>query len=398
MGWIIVFRNISAVVFKISEYCNLDCEYCFQKFETKTHHAKFEMYDELIYFLSKLPLDEDLEFKITGGESSLFIDDIRYAYKKLSKLERKQDIKINFTTISNGTNMKGLINLMDEGILRPWGCKYSWDGIHSASKSRKPKNSLYTDEFFNGKVKLIGQSKYNKDILVRIALTPNTVDDLAKSFKYALECGCRKLEYYYLTDCEEYKTQEFYHKFALAMRDIIALMYKYEGFTFSNFDTLFMNESLKEGEKLRAIACRHLGKSLYIEIDGKVAPCGYFSKDALFPDQTMYIGDIKEGFYYDKVKSFIDQYKSAPMCYKNGCKNFHCFECPATALFRKGNMSEKLYQTCRLRTLEKETYDRESTNYLFFRYNFNKTFWEKRFSYMKDWNVDYSMPKLNYKR
>ena len=343
-----------------------------------------------------MSLAENLEFKVTGGESSLFIDDIRYAYKKLSKLERIKDTKINFTTISNGTNMEGLMDLMDEGILRPWGCKYSWDGIYSASKSRKPKNALYTDEFFNEKIRLIGASKYNKDILVRIALTPNTIKDIGESFRYALEAGCRKIEYYYLSDCDEYKTEKFELDFNDFLLDIQELLYEYQDFTFPNFDTLYMNRFLKESDKLRAIACRHLGKSLYIEMDGKIAPCGYFSKDALFPDQTMYIGDIDNGFYRDKVESFINQYKAVPMCYNAGCSNLHCFECPAVALFRKGNMASKLYQTCKLRSMEKELFDFEYDNFTLLKAKYDKKYWEKRFSYMDGWNIDYSLPDLNY--
>ena len=391
-----MFRNISAVTFKICEYCNLDCEYCFQKYDVKTRNQKFTMYDELVSFLSKLPLDEDLEFKVTGGEASLFCDDIRYAYRKLSKLERLQDIKIHFTTISNGTNMEGLLELMDDGILRSWGCKYSWDGLYSASKSRKPKNPEYTDKFFNDKVKLIGSSKYNKDILVRMALSVNTIDHLVDSFRFALECGCRKLEYYYLSDCEDYLDPEFQQKFYEQLLEIAELQVVYHDFTLANFDTLFMNQSLGEADKLRAITCRHLGKSLYIEMDGKVAPCGFFSKDAIYENEEMYIADIREGFYKDRVVDFIDKYKQAPMCYKNGCNNFQCFECPAAVLFKKGNMASKLYQTCKLRSIEKGVFYRfNETNQFLDKYT--KKYWEKRYSYMKDFRVDYSIPQLPYK-
>ena len=229
-----MFKKITAVTFKICEYCNLDCVYCFQKHDVKTRNNKFKYFDELISFLCKLPLDDELEFKITGGEPSLFIDDIRYAYKKLKKIERYKDTHINFTTISNGSNMDGLISLMDEGILRSWGCKYSWDGIHSASMSRHPKNiDIYNDEYFNNKIKILGKSKYNKDMLVRIALTPDTVNDLANSFYYALQNGCKKLEYYYLTDCDAYKDLNFIAK-AMEQFEMIAKLKQEFDFVYSN--------------------------------------------------------------------------------------------------------------------------------------------------------------------
>ena len=389
-----MFRNITAVTFKVGEYCNLNCVYCFQQYETKTRTRTFDKYEQLVSFLSKLSLADNLEFKVTGGEPSLYIDEIRNAWHKLSKLERMKDVKIQFTTISNGSNIEGLLGLMDEGILNPGGCKISWDGIYSASKSRKPKNKKFTDEFFKDKIVKLGKSKYRKDVLVRMALTPNTVDDIADSFKFALDCGCRKLEYYFLSDCEEYRHPDFISKFNIQIEKIMDL-YMERKFTLANFDTLIMNEVIGKADELRAITCRHLGKALYIEIDGKIAPCGYFSKDALFPDQTMYIGDIENGFYYDKVKSFIDQYKCAPMCTIKQCHNFHCFECPAAALFRKGNMADKLYQTCAIRSSEKATFDWYYKHYpeLF---NYSNEYMDNRYSYIKSWNIDYSMPDLPY--
>jgi MoaA/NifB/PqqE/SkfB family radical SAM enzyme len=388
-----MFTNITAVTFKIAQYCNLDCEYCFQKYDTKTIDNKFDKYDDMINLLSKLPLDEDLEFKVTGGEPSLFCDDIRYAYKKLSKLERMKDIKINFTTISNGTNMEGLIELMDEGVLRSWGCKYSWDGIFSSSNSRKPKNKKYDNLFFNNKLSIIGRSRYKDDILIRIALTPNTVDTLYDSFKYALDNGCNKLEYYYLTDCEEYRDLKFIEKATAQLEKIATLKLEYN-FTYSNWDALYFTEYCldKEKDRLRSIACRHLGRSLYIEMDGKIAPCGFFSKDAVFNGCELYMGSIEEGFYRDKVKSFIDQYKEVPMCYNTQCSSLHCFECPATNLFRTGNMQNKLYQTCVLRNIERE---------IFLEYNkadvvdIEKV--KRVYHYNEDWNVENSMPELPYK-
>lgn len=388
-----MFKKITAVTFKICEYCNLDCVYCFQKHDVKTRNNKFKYFDELISFLCKLPLDDELEFKITGGEPSLFIDDIRYAYKKLKKIERYKDTHINFTTISNGSNMDGLISLMDEGILRSWGCKYSWDGIHSASMSRHPKNiDIYNDEYFNNKIKILGKSKYNKDMLVRIALTPDTVDDLANSFYYALQNGCKKLEYYYLTDCDAYKDLNFIAK-AMEQFEMIAKLKQEFDFVYSNWDSLFFTEFCldKEKDKLRSIACRHLGRFLYIEQNGKIAPCGFFSADASFEDKKLYIGDIFNGFYKDKVKYFINEYKQIPMCYNFNCNNLHCFECPATALYRKGHMADKLYQTCALRSIERD---------IFLKYN-NKNqkdinIVKKAYSYAYDWNIDYSMPELPY--
>ena len=59
-----MFRNITAVTFKVGEYCNLNCVYCFQQYETKTRTRTFDKYEQLVSFLSKLSLADNLEFKV----------------------------------------------------------------------------------------------------------------------------------------------------------------------------------------------------------------------------------------------------------------------------------------------------------------------------------------------
>ena len=348
-----MFKEFTALAFKINEYCNLDCKYCFQKHDVKTRHSGFTDFRGLVSFLSKLPISADgFEIKVTGGESSLFCDDIRKAYKEIKKLERFVDTKVYFTTISNGTNIAGLIDLMDDGILDPYGCKISWDGIHSASKSRIPKNPKYTDNYFNEIIYSLGTSKYGKDVLVRIALTEDTVDDLFSSVKFAILCGCKKIEYYYLSDCDYYNDPHFQNRYMIQMAKICKLLKEYPDVNLANFETMYFTSTLKEKDRLRSISCRHLGRMLYIENDGKIAPCGYFSHDGIYNDCEFYVGDIYNGFYKDKIKEFIDIYKQPATCNKY-CANYHCFECPAVTLYRRKNMADKLMQACEMRELER---------------------------------------------
>ena len=389
-----MFRSISAVTIKIGTYCDLDCVYCFQQHDIKTKNVIFDKYKELVKFLSnpKITFADQLEIKLTGGEPSLYTDRIRLAYKELKKLERYQPTTLRFTSIFNGTRIEKMLELMDEGILDSYGCKLSWDGIYSSSKSRLTKLAKYDDEYFRNVIRTLGKSMYGKDVLVRIALTPNTVDDMVDSFKFALDAECRKIEYYYLTDCPEYTDSTFQTKFIKAFNGIMKLKEQVPDFNWANWETLEFASLLdQKNDLLRAINCRHLGKMLYIENDGKIAPCGFFSSDALFPNCQYYIGDIMNGFYYDKVKSFISKYKEVPMCNDKQCANLHCFECPATNLFRTGHMQEKLFQTCFERTYERNAYLENKDR---FPSSLNQS--KKTYHYTTDWEVDYSMPDLPY--
>ena len=111
-----MFERFDALVYKVSEYCNLDCVYCFQKHDVKERTRGFTYFDELIKLLITLPLADDFEVKVTGGESSLHCDKIRQDYKKFKKLERYKETTINMTTISNGSNIGGLIDLWNDHI------------------------------------------------------------------------------------------------------------------------------------------------------------------------------------------------------------------------------------------------------------------------------------------
>lgn len=384
-----MFRNISAITFKVGTYCNLNCKYCFQKYAIKETSDVFHNIDSLLYFLSKpeLTYSDRLEFKLTGGEPTLYYNKILEAYKILSKLERYKPIKTYFSTISNGTNIDTLLSLFDEGILEPYSCKVSWDGIYGISKSRLSKNITFNDKVLNDNIIKLGNSKYGKDVLVRIALTEDTVNDLYESFIFALDAGCRKIEYYFITDYEQYLDKSFIE----TLKEQLIKIYSIKTpFLWSNRETLLFSKVLSKNFFNRFITCRHLGKMLYIEQNGDISPCGFFSKDAICADCNLIIGNIYKGFYKNEIINFIKEYEKANSCYKSDtCNNFHCFECPAMSLYRYNNMREKLYQTCAIHTLEKDIFNKYNTIEADKQVN-------KTFSWLKDFSVNFSIPNLPY--
>lgn len=350
-----MYEHIREITFKITSYCNLKCTYCFQKPETKETDDCFNDFKSLRKFVSGLPLSDYVEFKITGGESSLYPDRIRNAYKELKKIERENPVRCIFSTISNGTNMQTLINLMNDGILHPDYCKISYDGIYSASKSRLVKFDKYQDpdQYFNNQIKILGNSKYRDRVLIRTALTNETIDNLDESLEFILSTGCRKWEYYYISDYEDYKNSNFIRKFIDKLNKIVDIYNKIP-FNFYNITSYkyFMNHQDKD---YRLTKCRHLGRFLYIGTDGKIYPCGYFSPDGYYSEERFEIGDIYNGFNQERIKAFAEEYEQKPSCSiasDKKCQLYHCFECPAVSHYRKKHMMHRLQQQCIMRGIE----------------------------------------------
>ncbi|MDR3563333.1 MAG: SPASM domain-containing protein [Negativicutes bacterium] len=378
-----MFSTIKEITFKISSYCNLDCVYCFQTGESKARDSRFALYDELAEFMAGLPLAERVEVKLTGGEASLFPDDICMAYKKLKKVEKYADTRLHFTTITNGSNLEVLLALMKEGILDPWGCKVSWDGLYSASKSRRPKDKAFDDAFFNDKIRLLGASGLGDEVLVRMAVTPDTVDSLCASLVFCLDHGCTKWEYYFLTDCEDYRTPEFAAAFKAQIR-LIAAEYNRRPFNYYNWDTLAFTELVlpkDDKTRLRSIGCRHLGRSLYVAENGDVYPCGFFYPDSVYGFSQYKLGNIKDGFRREVVEKFIGEYLAQPMCDWQQCANLHCFECPALTKYRTGHMNHKLCQACDLRDIERQVFHATQ------RLDIDPAAVWRTFDYAQEWSV-----------
>ena len=89
-------------------------------------------------------------------------------------------------------------------------------------------------------------------------------------------------------------------------------------------------------------------------------PCGYFSDDAFYENQTVKMGDVFTGLYPEVIESFSKEYSQTPMCSiseDDGCKCYHCFECPAVSKFYKNNLQNKMRQQCAMRHIESKVFN-----------------------------------------
>lgn len=342
-----MYTDISTIVIKNSNNCNLNCTYCFER--EKFKNVRFADYEALLNFLKNINIGPDhLYIKFTGGEPLLFEKDIREAYKILKKIERFNDITTHFSLTTNGTKMNELLGLFDDGILDPELCKVSWDGIKSCNIR---KTVAYNDTDMKNNIKLLGESGYGAKTTIRMALTEESITDLYFSFLYALQNKCRVLEYYYLVDYAAYNSKEFINKANIVFRELARLTTLFN-FTYINWEPLYRAKHYPDNA-FKSI-CNHLGKMLYIDGKGNVYPCSFFSKDSIYENVEFQLGTIYDGLDSNRISQFIARYRNMLFCDNSTCKNNQCFECPAANMYKQ---KSRLKQTCALRMLEKSIFD-----------------------------------------
>ena len=319
-----MYEKIKKLTVKTFSGCNLNCQYCHQLNDDKHKPLSFTKYDELSQFLLTIPLDDKVIVSIVGGEVSLRPDLIENLYKKsLLKVSRQKDVQFECGTVTNGTNIDYILDLCDRDIFKPKHCAFSWDGLYSASLSRKC-NGLFNDEFFQNVVKKIGKSKHRDDFTIVHAITPETLDYLYDSFKFCIDNGAINFGYYLIHE-GNYSDINLQEKFKNQIYKIYNLYV--EEANKGNYINLFnwLNITLRRRINEAFFTCAKLGINYYIDPDGDIYPCIYFGDHRAYK-----FGNIKTGIDKNIQDKFIEDYYHYPQCEFKTCKCYQCNECPAS--------------------------------------------------------------------
>lgn len=344
-----MFEKINRIALKLYSGCNLNCDYCFQQFDEKYKPTTFTDYENIYKFLKTLPFDNVVTVTFCGGEMTLKPQLIIDCEKKVfRRLEREQDVRFKYAIITNGTKIDTLLDLIDNGYIHPEVCNLSWDGLYSASLSRKS-SGIFDDKFFQTVVKTVGQSSYNKDISIVHALTPSTIPYLFESFKYCLDNGAKNFGYYPIHEAnytEEF-CQEFEKQFDKTLGYIID-NYSEDDINFFNLEVLKIRS-----QKPFYYTCVKLGHNYYINPIGEIYPCIYMGDNKVYK-----LGSIYDGLNQEAVDKFVSDYLHYPDCDYKNCKCSFCGECPAACYVYNGNLNHKFKNLCQIRIIEKKIFDK----------------------------------------
>lgn len=351
-----MFEKISKLSVKAISYCSMNCVYCHQTLFDKYKSKKnFTEYDKLKKFLMEIPLDDVVDVTITGGEITLSPDDFYNTYNVFKKVEKLRDVKFDICIVTNGTNMDIIYDWCDKGYIVPNKVAISWDGIYSASKSRKVKGK-YNDEYFRNVIRDLGKSPYNVDISVTTAITPYTIDDLYESYKFCLENNVLNWGYYFIHE-GNYSSPQLQHKFKEQIEKIAKLYLEYlnrgEEVYYYNWQMIYTKRKNND----RFFLCNKLGNNYHIDMYGDIYPCIYFGDHRAFK-----IGNLNDGIYDEQLNKFIKEYTKLPKCNHKKCNNYQCSECPASNYVHNNSVCERFCNLCEILNIENEIYDTYAYN------------------------------------
>lgn len=342
-----MFKQIDRMGIKVTNFCNLNCIYCHQLRADKDNADTFVYYDELKDFLSKANMAPRVAVTVAGGEISLKMNEFNRCVNELSSIGNAVYAP---NIVTNGSNMKAVLQAVQKGIMRADAVTLSWDGLHSYSKTRKGKSDLYSDEYFNKNLKLIGQMGLGKQINIVFALTPYNIDTFYDSVMFALSAGIRNFTYYLIHEAK-YQNKEFLVKFVeqlMKVADTFVRLYPTQDrFALYNFQSIATRNFLN-ADMVSSITCKKLGRTVHFDTNGDIYACLYFGDHRAFQ-----LGNLLDGgIYMDRLEEFSKNYLAAPSCKYGECKSRQCFECPAANFVTTGSMQKKIENACNIRHLE----------------------------------------------
>jgi sulfatase maturation enzyme AslB (radical SAM superfamily) len=354
--------KIDIINLQVTAACPLNCSFCFQEHKDEHNNKVFKDYAQLLKFLNQFGYEKDkLEVLLMGGEISLIGKEIYNSVKQINKLLRTKQTRINHSLITNGIDVDFILDILDNQLYNARDINISWDGIEGYKVSRISDPPINTNENL---IKL-GTTEYAKDIIIRVVVSPPTINYLADSMKFLVDNNFRRFYYYYLYDCDTYAESSFIQTFINQVTQILDFYLTCD--TTVRFDNLERMIWFKRNEtdnlckiaKYRKTLCRYLGRFLHISVDGDINACPIFegSSDPYFKQYKL--GDIYTGLDETKVRQLFDSFSDDPFSHSErcfNCKNYQCFICKAMQVWFVKHKPEGLYQKCELLTQEHDLY------------------------------------------
>ncbi|HBN84538.1 MAG TPA: hypothetical protein DDZ89_11905 [Clostridiales bacterium] len=299
----------------LTENCNLNCDYCYEKHTHKQQTMNSAMMDQVIDFCCD-HAEEEIRFWLFGGEPLLVGDKVIEFIEKAIRKARQLKIRPMFNVLSNGT-------MFNKDFAEYWKTHFcvtfqiSLDGNKEAhDQHRKTKNGEPTYDRIAENIK--EYLKYRRDLHLRLTLMPDTVRSLSTSVASIYDLGVRSLAFMPVHEVEWKQEEiEVYREEFKKVTDLFV------GLIQNKEKAYLGNVRLScPGEYFQAIPCGAGNLFVSITTQGDIYPCHRF----IYLDyngETFKIGDVFRGFDAEKKAMFddvtIDRMKGCSTCSAKNC-------------------------------------------------------------------------------
>jgi sulfatase maturation enzyme AslB (radical SAM superfamily) len=170
--------KISNLTFIVTDDCNFNCAYCFQKKEKKTMDNT-TIKTAVDFFYPFLKSDDKIYISFYGGEPLLAYDKIKYAVMLVQEKNKTGNKKFEFSLTTNGSLITDeMLEFFDRS---QFGLMLSFDGL-AQDKGRK-KGTL--DQMVQVMKRI--RAHPGIDFEINSVFTPETITSLTESVRFMIE-------------------------------------------------------------------------------------------------------------------------------------------------------------------------------------------------------------------
>lgn len=350
--------EISNLTFIVTDDCNFNCSYCYQKKEKKT--ISNTTIETAVDFFYPFFNSNKIHIGFYGGEPLLAYDKIEHAVMLLLKKNKTGNKKMEFSITTNGTLLTG--KMLDFFDRHNFTLVLSFDGL-AQEKGRK-KGTL---EKMLRLMKQI-QACPNIHFEINSVFSPDTITDLSESIRFIIQQQSPEITLN-ISSFEEWERAQLdtLEKELERLVDFLVQFYKEK-------DTIpvknFRFSPGKSGKEKGIFQCGGGRHRMSVTTEGKVWGCSLFHdyfktredhpqyRDYAFGTLTDFIANYKTRFpevlaNYSGLRQdyFQVEREETDFCFL--CEEMEgCMVCPVNAAYSSGSLGKISCRKCELVKLQ----------------------------------------------
>jgi len=342
--------------------CNFNCTYCFQKKDKKIIETK-TIEKALNFFFPFLKKQSTVDFY--GGEPLLAFDRIQHTVELVMEKNKEDKKCVQFNLTTNGSLItKEILDFFNN---HHFGLMLSFDGLVQNSGRQNG-----SSESLQQKVKDILEYP-NIDLEINSVFTPQTTSSITDSIKYLMELGCSEITFN-ISTMENWETGhlESLKQEMLRLTEYLSKFYKRtRRMPVTNFQSSIPGDrgGLEVNNRRKIFRCFAGQDRMAVTPEGKLWGCYLFHdffksrlehpqyREFCFGELSDFIENFEE-LYEKKLSNYSElrmDYFKTEQGYCFLCEDIEkCIVCPVNAAYTSGKLGKISSHKCRLIKIQRE--------------------------------------------